>query len=484
MGFTMEKIKGFLYGHFRLREHNTGIRKEFIAAATNYFTIIYILLLVPEILMGAFEGAFDANGNLIGSAAVFENMTADQLLAAITAVGFIVAGLGSIAMGMIINVPFIQGPSITITTFAAYTVCLGFGYSYPQMLSLVFLSGVCFFILSVTGIEYKIHKAIPINLKYAVTAGIGLFIAFSGLRKAHIIEYDPDRLLKLFNVTAFTDKNTMSAYLALFGVIIIAVMLKKHIHGAVFIGKILCIIAAIPLGLIHLPESGFAEIGIPVDRLLFNMEFKGLLDFSGLRNFMISLAAVLVVIFSICIMDVFETISVLIAADTFTDINRDEAPIKKRIPQILELDAVTTAVGAMMGSATVSTYAESTTGIIEGGRTGLTAVFTGIMFLASVIISPLMSAIPSAATATTLIMAGVLMMGGIKYIDFENITEAVPAFMTMILMPLTGSLLAGVSVGIALYVIIHFLAGEAKKADLLLYLLTLFFALAVWVTAM
>lgn len=480
----MNTIRGFLYEHFRLKEHNTSIRKEFIAAFTNYFTIIYILLLVPEILIGAFEGAFDANGNLIGNAIVFENMTAEQVLAAITAVGFIVAGLGSIAMGMVINVPFIQGPSITISTFAVYTVCLGFGYSFSQMLALVFLSGICFFILSITGMEYKMHKAIPINLKYAVTAGIGLFIAFSGLRKAHIIEYDPETLLKIFDPAAIYSNNTLSAYLALFGIIVIAVMLKKHIHGAVFIGKILCIFAAIPLGLVHLPQSSLAEIGIPVNRLFLNMEFEGLLDFSSLKSFAMSLSAVLVVIFSICIMDVFETISVLIAADTFTDINKSEAPIKKRIPQILELDAATTSVGAMLGSATVSTYAESTTGIIEGGRTGLTAVFTGIMFLASVVISPLMSAIPSAATATTLIIAGVLMMGVIKYIDFENITEAVPAFMTMLLMPLTGSLLAGVSVGITLYVLIHFFAGEAKKADTLLYLLTIFFAVAIWVTAL
>ncbi len=479
----MSRIRRYIYRHFKLNEHHTGIRKEFIAAATNYFTIIYILLLVPEILMVAFSGAFDANGNLIGSAVVFEDMTAEQLLAAITAVGFLVAGIGSIAMGFIINVPFIQGPSITIATFAAYTVCLGFGYSYKQMLSLVFLSGICFFILSVTGLEHRIHKAIPLNLKYAVTAGIGLFIAFSGLRKAHIIESSPEMLLKIFDPAAFGDPNTISAYLALFGIVIIAVMLKKNIHGAVFIGKIICIAIAIPLGLVHLPEN-FANIGIPIDRLFLNMEFEGLIDFSSLRGFAMSLASVLVVVFAICIMDVFETISVLIATNTFTDINEGEAPIKKRIPQILELDAATTAVGAMLGSATVSTYAESTTGIMEGGRTGLTAVFTGIMFLASIIISPLMSAIPSAATATTLIIAGVFMMGVIKYIDFENITEAVPAFMTMLLMPLTGSMLAGVSVGITLYVVIHFFAGEAKKADTLLYLFTIFFALAVWVTGM
>ncbi len=480
----MNKIRGLAYSHFKLKEHNTCIKKEFIAAATNYFTIIYILLLVPEILMGAFPAAFDANGNLIGNATVFEGMTADQFFAAITAVGFIVAGLGSIAMGYIINVPFIQGPSVAIATFAAYTVCLGFGYSFQQMLALVFMSGICFFILSVTGLEKKIHKAIPINLKYAVTAGIGFFIAFSGLKKAHIIEYDPENMVKIFDATDLSDPKTISAYLTLFGVIIIAVMIKKHVHAAIFIGKVICAFIAIPLGLVTLPEKGFAEIGIHPGKLFFSMDFNGLLDFSGNKEFAVSLATVIVVIFSICMMDVFETISVLIATDTFTDINKSEVPIKKRIPQILELDAVTTSVGAMLGSATVSTYAESTTGIIEGGRTGLTSVFTGIMFMASVIISPLMSAIPSAATATTLIMAGVLMMGVIKHIDFENITEAVPAFMTLILMPLTGSMLTGIAVGITLYVIIHFLAGEAQKADLILYLLIIFFALAIWVTGL
>ena len=479
----MEKIKAFLYRYFKLKEHNTGIRRELMAGATNYFTIIYILLLVPEIMLTAFAGAFDANGNLIPGAVVFDGMTAEQLLAAITAISFIMAGIGSIAMGVIINVPFIQGPSITITTFAAYTICMGYGYSYPQMLAIVFLSGICFFILSVTGLEFKIHRAIPVNLKYAVTAGVGLFIAFTGLRKAHIIESDPSSLLKIFSFSEFSNSNTLSAYLALLGVVIIAVMIKKHIHGAIFIGKMLCIAAAIPLGLIHMPERGISYIDIPIEKLCCNIEFRGLLDISSTKAFLLSFLSVAVVVLSICIMDVFETISVIIATDTFTDVNTGEAPVKKRIPQILELDSITTAAGALMGSPTVSTYAESTTGIIEGGRTGLTAVFTGIMFLLSIVVSPLMSMIPSAATATTLIMAGVLMMGVIKYIDFENITEAVPAFMAMILMPLTGSMLAGVSTGIALYAIIHLFAGEAKKADTLLYIITLFFALAIWITA-
>lgn len=480
----MEKINGVLNKYFKLEQHGSDVKTEFIAAATNYFTIIYILLLVPEILITAFDGAVDLNGDVIYAAKVFDNMTAEQVLAAITAVGFITAGIASIAMGLIINVPFVQGPSVAITTFAAYTVCGSLGYSYGQMLALVFMSGICFFILSVTGIEQKISDAIPKNLKYAVAAGIGLFIAFSGLRKAHIIEYNEDMVFTLFNASAFNNENTLSAWLALFGVIVIVVMLKKHVHGAVFIGKLICIALAAPLGLINLPQSKISDIGIHVDRLLFNLDFDGLLDFSGGRAFVFSLASVIVVIFSLCIMDVFETISVLIATDTFTDINKDEAPIKKRIPQILEIDAATTCLGSAMGAASVSTYAESTTGIIEGGRTGLTAVFTGIMFLLSIVISPLMSAIPSAATATTLIAAGVLMLGVVKYIDFDNIAEAVPAFMTMFLMPFTGSLLSGVALGIAMYVIIHLLIGEAKKTDALLYILTAFFVIAVWFISM
>lgn len=480
----MEKLNGVLNKYFKLEQHGSDIKTEFIAAATNYFTIIYILLLVPEILITAFDGAVDLNGDVIYAAKVFDNMTAEQVLAAITAVGFITAGIASIAMGLIINVPFVQGPSVAITTFAAYTVCGSLGYSYGQMLALVFLSGICFFILSITGIEQRISDAIPKNLKYAVTAGIGLFVAFSGLRKAHIIEYNEDMIFTLFNASAFNNENTLSAWLALFGVIVIVVMLNKHVHGAVFIGKLICIALAAPLGLINLPQSKISDIGIHVDRLLFNLEFEGLLDFSGGRAFVFSLASVIVVIFSLCIMDVFETISVLIATDTFTDINKDEAPIKKRIPQILEIDAATTCLGSAMGAASVSTYAESTTGIIEGGRTGLTAVFTGIMFLLSIVISPLMSAIPSAATATTLIAAGVLMLGVIKYIDFDNIAEAVPAFMTMFLMPFTGSLLSGVALGIAMYVIIHLFIGEAKKTDALLYILTAFFVMVVWFISM
>ncbi len=175
-GFFMQKIRLLLENYFHLSKHNTTIRRELIAAITNYFTLLYLLSLVPEVIVGSFPGAIDANGELVQSAVLFNNVTAGQFLTALTAASFWAAGIGSIVMGMTVNMPFVQGPSLAIATFVVYTVCQNFGYTYYQALAIIFISGICFFILSATGVEARIHSAIPRNLKYAVTAGIGMFI--------------------------------------------------------------------------------------------------------------------------------------------------------------------------------------------------------------------------------------------------------------------------------------------------------------------
>ncbi len=466
-----KRLGVFCTKYFKIKEHNSELKTEILAGITNYFTLIYAVMLVPEILIEAFPGAVNANGDIIKDAIVYGNITAAQVLVALTAIAFIAAGFASVFIGTIVNLPFVQGPSVAIATFVTYTICRGFGYSYNQALTLVFISGLLFFILSASGLEAKLHEAIPNNLKYAVSAGIGFFIACTGLSKAHIINFSDSAFATIFSLN-MADKNNVSAVLALVVVIFIAVMLKKHVHGAIFIGKIACIIAAIPLGLIAVKNS--FEFGYNMDVAAFavKLDFGGLLDLSGGR-LLSSVLSIVIIIFCLCIMDIFETISMFIAMDNYIDVSRKNEKGGKELPHIMEVDAATTCFGSLIGSTSISTYVESTAGVIEGGRTGMTAFVTGFLFLSSVPFSPLVSLVPSAATATTLIVAGVLMMGVLRYIDFNDITEAVPAFLTMVLMPFTNSLLIGISIGVVSYVLIHIFCGrqEGKKISPLLYII-------------
>lgn len=471
----VELLRNFLTKYFHVDKHNSSVRTELMAGITNYFTIIYLVILVPEVLMGAFPEAWDANGDIIASAILSNGLTANEMLVALTAVCFIAAGIGSILMGTLINVPFVQGPSLAIGTFVTYTICRHFGYTYNQALAIVFISGVCFFILSITGIEKRIHKSMPNNLKYAVTAGIGMFIAFTGLTKSHIISSSNGGYAQLFNMMDFFNPDTKSAWLAIFGIIFITVLLKKHVHGAIFIGKILCIIIAIPLGLIKTLESGVFQYNIRITEVIFKLDFNGLINFESPTTIFQSVSTVMIMVFAICMMDIFETISMLITTDNYVNRNNDETSVKKRIPQILEIDAATTSIGAMLGSTSISTYIESTTGIIEGGRTGLTSVVTGVLFLMTVSIAPVAGFVPSAATATTLVVAGVLMMNVIKFIDFEDPAEAVPAFFTMFMMPITNSLLIGLSFGVIMYIVIHLFLGKGNRLNYTIYLLGMLF---------
>lgn len=467
----LKSFKKFCYDYFKIPEYKSSLRTEFLAGVTNYFTLIYAVMLVPEILIDAFPNAIGSNGEIVKEALVYGNITAGQMLVTLTAIAFIAAGIASVFMGLFVNLPFVQGPSIAIGTFVTYTICKGFGYSYNQALALVFISGIMFFALSVTGMEERLHRAIPNNLKYAVSAGIGFFIACTGLAKAHIINFGSEGSFASIFGTNMTDKNNVSAVLALVMVLIIVIMIKKHIHGAIFIGKVLCIFAAIPLGLIHFSEGFVVNYNIDITALALKLDFNGLIDFTSNDTIFNTGLNILVIVFSLCIMDIFETMSMFIAMDNYVDLSHGDIRNKKSVPRILEVDAITTSAGSLIGSTSVSTYVESTTGVIEGGRTGFTAVVTGVLFLATVPFTPLVSLVPSAATATTLIVAGVLMMGVLKFIDFKDITEAVPAFLTMILMPFTNSLLIGVSVGIISYILIHIFVEHDKKISPLLYII-------------
>ena len=464
--------------YFKIKENNSHIQTEIFSGLTAFFTMVYLLFLVPNTLMGAFPEAFNEAGELVGSYVLHNGLTADEMLVSLTIAACIAAAIGTLITALRTGLPFAQGPSLAIATFITYTVCGELGYTYEQALAAVFISGIVFFILTMFGLEHKIRKAIPHNIKYAVTAGIGLFIAFMGMQKCHMVVADEHHLVKFVEFAGLSDYNTMSTILCILGLVLIAVLHYKHVHGATLIGKILVIIAAIPLGLYHHGEINlFAYDFGAILPTAFKMDFAGFLSRGGSLGMAGGLIAAGAIIVTLCIMDVFETMSTVIATDHILDhkIHHDET--NEKIKKTLEADAIATVVGSSMGVTSVSTFVESTAMAVEGGRTGFSGVVTAFLFILAIFIAPFASVIPSAATATTLIITGVFMMSVVKEINFHDVEEGLPAFFTMAFIPLTYSLINGISLGLVTHTFICIFSGRGKEVKKGTYLITLLFVL-------
>ena len=463
---------------FKIKENNSSIQTEIFSGLTAFFTMVYLLFLVPNTIMGAFPEAFNEAGEMVGSYVLNNGLTADEMLVSLTIAACVAAAISTLITALKTGLPFAQGPSLAIATFITYTVCGEMGYTYEQALAAVFISGIVFFILTMFGLEHKIRKAIPHNIKYAVTAGIGLFIAFMGMQKCHMVVADSHHLVKFVNFAGFSDYNTMSTLLCLAGLVLIAVMHYKHIHGAILIGKIIVILAAIPLGLYHHGEINlFAydfDVIIPT---AFKMDFAGLFTRGGDFNLGAGLIITASIVVTLCIMNVFETMSTVIATDHILDHRVHHEETNEKIKKTLEADAIGTVVGASMGVTTVSTFVESTAMAVEGGRTGFSGVITSLLFILAIFIAPFASVIPSAATATTLIITGVFMMTVVKQINFHDVEEALPAFFTMAFIPLTYSLVNGIFLGLVTHTFINVFSGRWAKVKKGTYIMTALFVL-------
>lgn len=444
---------------FHVSQDGSTLRTEIFSGVTAYFTMVYLLFLVPVTIMGAFPEAFDASGNLISSAMLSNGVTAGDMLVALTVMSCIAAAIGTVLLSCYANLPFAQGPSLAISTFVSYTLCMRMGYTYNEALAAVFLSGIVFFVLIQLGIERKIQEAIPTNIKFAVTAGIGIFVAFMGLQKAHIVEAHGKNLVQLVSFSG-GGENALSALLCMFGVLIIGIMLVKHIHGAILWGKLICIILAIPLGLMQLGELHFDFQALSAVKEVIYMDFNGLFS-SSEGGIVVGIISAVTIISTLCIMDVFETMGTVIATDYIITVSK-EGNINDRFTRVLRADAVSTVIGAVLGVTNVSTYMESTSMALEGGRTGLSGLVTAVLFLLTILISPFASAVPSAATATTLIMSGVLMGSVMKYINFDDVDQALPAFLTMIMMPLSYSLVTGIAFGLITHTLLMIFTGRRR----------------------
>ncbi|WP_273394225.1 NCS2 family permease [Clostridium sp. AF02-29] len=443
---------------FKLSEHQTTVKTEVMAGITTFMTMAYILAVNPSIL---------------GST----GMDPTAVLLATALASFI----GTACMAFMANLPFVLSAGMGLNAYMAYTVCAGYGYSWHVALLAVFAEGLIFIVLSLTNVREAIFNAIPLTLKRGVSVGIGLFIAFIGLQNAGL-SVDSSTLVTIISFPENFHTAGICALLALIGLFIMAVLYTYRVKGVILYG----ILGTWILGMlcqvtgIYTPdvENGFytlfPTLGITDFSKLgetFGKCFTVDFDAVGIINF-------IVVIFSFLFVDIFDTLGTLIGVATKADMLDEEGRLPGIRPALMA-DAIATSFGAVLGTSTTTTFVESASGVAVGGRTGLTALVSALLFLLSTLFAPIFTAIPSFATAPALIMVGFLMVGTVTEIRFDedNITEAIPAYLAIIAMPLFYSISEGISMGIISYVLLNVAAGKAKKITPLMYVLAVLFVL-------
>ena len=421
---------------FQLKAHNTNVRTEVIAGITTFLTMAYILAVNPGILSAA-------------------GMPADSVFTATALASFI----ATLVMALVAKLPFALAPGMGLNAFFAFAVVLGMGYSWQFALTAVFLEGIIFIVLTFLNVREAIINLIPMNIKRAISVGIGLFIAFIGMQNAGIIVNNDATLVGLGSL------GNPAALLAVIGLIITGVMLAFKIKGALLWGILASTVLGIPMGVTNL--EGFRLFSAPpsLTPIFFQFEFGSILSLD-----------MLIVLFTFLFVDMFDTVGTLIGVSTKAGIMNADGSIP-RAKQALFADAVGTTVGACLGTSTVTTYVESAAGVEEGGRTGLTALVTAIMFFLALFVSGLFLLVPGAATAPALILVGVFMMSPVREIEFSEITESVPAFLTMVMMPLAYSIAEGIVWGLTSYVILKVLSGKGKDVGIATYIVAAVFVL-------
>ncbi|MBE6043916.1 MAG: NCS2 family permease [Clostridium thermopalmarium] len=422
---------------FRLKENNTNIKTEVLAGITTFMTMAYILVVNPSILSVAG----------MDSGAVF---TATALSAVIA----------TVVMGLYAKLPFALAPGMGLNAFFAFTIVKQMGYSFEFALTAVLLEGIIFILLTLFNVREAIVDSIPSNIKRAISVGIGLFIAFLGLSNAGVIIHPEDNgtIVALGNVTSG------SALLAIIGILITGLLLVRNVRGALLIGIVITTIIGIPMGITEAPKAIFSAPP-SLSPIAFKFQFDHIFTID-----------MFIALFTLLFMDMFDTIGTLVGVATKAKM-LDENGNVPNIKKALFADAVGTTVGACLGTSTVSTFVESASGVAEGGRTGLTALSTAGMFIVALFLSPLFAIVPSAATSPALVLVGLFMMEPIKEIDLLDFTEAIPAFLTIIMMPLTNSISDGIVFGIVSYIFLKATTGRAKEVTIPTYIIGMLFIL-------
>ena len=412
------------------------LRTELIAGVTTFLTMSYILAVNPAILMstGMDQGAL---------------FTATALASAIA----------TLLLAFMAKLPFAQAPSMGLNAFFAYTLCQAMGYSWQNSLAILLIEGIVFILITFFNVREMIFNAIPNNLRYAISAGIGMFIAFIGPKNAEIIVSKEGTFVGLGAFTA-------PCLLGIFATLLSGVLMARNVKGALFWGIIATTLIGIPLGVTVFPDH-WLPVSAPQDISPIFCQF----DFSGLLNL-----KTILVVFSLLIVNIFDTIGTLMGLAEKTGIVREDGSIP-RVSEAMMSDAIGTTCGAFLGSSTLTTYVESASGIAEGGRSGLTSAVVGLLFIISLFLSPLFMLIPSAATSGALVLVGVLMLDSVKQLELTEVSEAFPAFITMITMVLCYSIADGIYMGILSYVILKLCTQQYKVLNPTLLILSVLFLL-------
>ncbi|MBQ9840606.1 MAG: NCS2 family permease [Erysipelotrichaceae bacterium] len=444
---------------FKLKENNTTVKTEIAAGITTFMTMAYILAVNPSILS---EAGMNANAVLIATC--------------------LASFIGTMLMALLANLPFALSAGMGLNAYLTYTVVLGMGVSWQLALFAVFVEGIIFIFMSLTNMREAIFNAIPLTIKQGVSVGIGLFIAFIGLQNAGLV-VDSSTLVTIVSFTENFSTSGICALLAVVGVLITAILYIRKVNGSILIG----IVVTWALGMlcqtfgiyVPNPELGYYSL-FPAG--IISMDFSALGETFG-QCFKINFGEInifnfIVIIFSFLFVDLFDTLGTLIGVSTKAKMLDEEGKLPGIKPALLS-DAIATSLGAVLGTSTVTTFVESSAGVVAGGKTGLTAVTTGVLFLLATLFSPLFTSIPSFATAPALIFVGFLMFESVVEIRFssENLSEAIPAYLCILAMPLFYSISEGICLGIISYVVLQVGSKNAKKVTPLIYVLALLFVL-------
>lgn len=442
---------------FKLKENHTTVRTEIVAGVTTFMTMAYILAVNPSLLSAT---GMDSNAVLMATA--------------------IASFIGTLLMSLLANYPFALAPGMGLNAYFAFTVCGNMGYSWQIALLAVFIEGLIFIVLSLTNVREAIFNAIPMNLKHAVSAGIGLFIAFLGLQGAHLSIADSSTLVAMLDFTENFHQEGICALLAIIGLFATAIMHIKNVKGSILYGILitwilgmLCQAAGI---YVVDAERGFASLfpsltsfDITSIGKTFGQAFQA--DFSN-----VSILNFIMVIFAFLFVDIFDTLGTLIGVSSKADMLDKDGKLPRIKPALLA-DAIATSAGAVLGTSTTTTFVESSSGVAAGGRTGLSSLVTAILFLVAIIFAPIFTAIPGFATAPALIFVGFLMVTSILKVDLNDPLEGIPAYLCVLAMPLFYSIAEGIAVGVISYVVLHIFCGKTKKITPLMYVLAILFVL-------
>lgn len=423
---------------FQLKARNTSVRTELVAGLTTFMTMSYILIVNPNMLSAT---GMDKGG--VFTATIIASVVA------------------TLMMALMANLPFALAPGMGLNAFFTYSICLGMGKDWRFALTAVFLEGIIFLLLSLFKVREFIFEAIPITLKKAVSCGIGLFIALIGLNSAGIVGTGKGTVLGLGNLL------TPQSAVFFFGLLVAALLTAKNIKGALFAGIVSSTGLALILGVVQLPTSIFS-LPPSMAPVALQLQWEHVFTWEMFS-----------VMFTFLFVDIFDTVGTLAGVATKAGLIDEKGRLPK-VGNALFADAAGTTVGALCGTSTITTFVESAAGVADGGRTGLTSVSTAFWFVVSLFFFPLISIVPPQATASALVIVGLFMLTPIKEINFSDFTESIPAYITMLMMPFSYSIAEGISFGMISYVVLKVLSGKGKEVSLLMYILSLLFAVRIF----